>query len=85
MGGAHDVRAREHYKVSRLYGFRNPRAPLKSKIVMSWWFSLNEKLSGKAFDKLLDIHQIHQNLPSYFCTMQNRVSNEYYVLSIKVY
>ena len=28
MGGAHDIRTREHYKVSRLYGFGNPRAPL---------------------------------------------------------
>ena len=29
VGGAHDVCAREHYKVSHLYGFRNPRAPLR--------------------------------------------------------
>ena len=29
MGGAHYVRARERYKVGRLYGFINPRAPLK--------------------------------------------------------
>ena len=28
MGGAHYVRARERYKVGRLYGFINPRAPL---------------------------------------------------------
>ena len=33
VGGAHDVRAREHYKVGRLYGFRNPRAPLKHLLV----------------------------------------------------
>ena len=44
-----------------------------SKIVMNWWLLLNEKLNGKALEKLLDIHQ---NLPSYFapCRIEYKMS-----------
>ena len=55
MNGVHDVRAREHYKVGRLYGFRNPRAPL---IVASGHVTKNNYL----YEGLKMITVVHFNL-----------------------